>query len=60
MLEEFYHKVVQEIVPFVPKAPRLDAEKPELDSTDAPDEGQAPAQSAVVNEPGDAERSGLR
>ena len=59
-LEEFYHKVVQEIVPFVPKAPRLDAEKPELDSTDAPDEGQAPAQSAVVNEPGDAERSGLR
>ncbi|MBZ0167949.1 MAG: hypothetical protein K8F29_00730, partial [Kofleriaceae bacterium] len=28
-LEEFYHGVVQDIVPFVPKAPRLDTKKPE-------------------------------
>lgn len=41
-LEEFYHGVVQDIVPFVPKAPRLVTEKPELEAPAAQQRESAP------------------
>ncbi|WP_337288933.1 hypothetical protein [Candidatus Methylomirabilis sp.] len=47
-LEEFYHGVVQDIVPFVPKAPRLDTKKPEGEAASQYSVGAGPATGDVV------------
>lgn len=47
-LEEFYHGVVQNIVPFVPKAPRLPTKKPEGEASHQDPGGAGPATGGVV------------
>lgn len=50
-LEEFYHNVVQDIVPFVPRAPRIsDAEPtPEIHTQDAPEDAALGATEESAN-----------
>lgn len=47
-LEEFYYGVVQDIVPFVPKAPRLDTKEPEREASSLDPRGAHPVTGGVI------------